>query len=131
MAPAPHWQMLISRILDICTTAHVTPCVYGSLMWQTVSNCDYITGTSDLDVLFVCNKSSNMNLLLDSLASLNESRPRLDGEILAPSGWAAAWRELATARTSAAPNSVLVKSGYEARLISLDDFFNGNGGVAC
>ena len=131
MAPAPHWQMLISRILDICTTAHVTPCVYGSLLWQTISNREYITDTSDLDVLFVCNNSSNMNLLLDSLASLNESGPRLDGEILAPAGWAVAWRELATVRTSGAPVSVLAKSLYDARLISLDEFFKGKWGVTC
>src|SRR6266571_3926828 len=118
MAPAPHWQELICRILDICTMAQVTPCVYGSLLWQTVSSCDYITDTSDLDVLFVCTESSNIKLLIDSLTSLDDSRPRVDGEILAASGWAAAWREVAVAGTSGGPSRVLAKSGYEVRLIT-------------
>jgi len=125
MAPFPHWQELIFRILDICTTADVTPCVYGSLLWQTISNCEYITNTSDLDVLFTCTESSNVKRLLDSLTSLDESTPRLDGEILVPSGWAAAWREVATACTSGGSSRVLAKSGYEALLVSLDEFFNG------
>ena len=128
IAPAPHWQELICRILDMCKMAEVTPCVYGSLLWQAVSGFDYITDKSDLDVLFVCNEFSNIKLLLESITSLDESMPRLDGEILAPSGWAAAWREVATAGTSGGTNIVLAKSGYEARLISLDEFLGGKVG---
>jgi len=127
MAPAPHWQELICRIIDMCKTAEVTPCVYGSLLWQTVSSYDYITDTSDLDVLFVCNESSNMKLLLDSLASLGDSGPRLDGEILAPSGWAAAWREVATAYKAGGSSRVLAKSSYGARLFGLDEFLGRKG----
>jgi phosphoribosyl-dephospho-CoA transferase len=105
--------------------AQVTPCLYGSLLWLTVSGCEYITDMSDLDVLFVCYESSNMKLLLDSLTLLDKSRPQVDGEILAPSGWASAWREVAAACTSGGQSRVLAKSGYEARLITLDEFFKG------
>lgn len=123
--PAPHWQELICRILDMCKTAHVTPCVYGSLLWETVGNCKYITDTSDLDVLFICNDSSDITLLLSSLIALDGSTPRLDGEILAPSGWAAAWREVLAAGKPGGSSMVLAKSDCEVRLISLDEFFTG------
>lgn len=122
LSHAALWQEVIQRILIICEAAAVTPCVYGSLMWQTVSRYNYVTDTSDLDVLFVCNNSSDIKLLMDSIAQLEESSPRLDGEILAPSGWAAAWREVAMAYKTGGSSRVLAKSCYAARLISLDEF---------
>lgn len=126
----PHaalWQETIQRILTICKEAGVAPCVYGSLMWQTVSRYSYLTDASDLDLLFVCNESSDIKLLVDSLAACEESSPRLDGEILAPSGWAAAWREVATAGKAGGSGRVLAKSGYEARLVTLDEFLGQEG----
>jgi len=124
---APLWQEAIQRVLNMCTEAGVTPYVYGSLLWQTVSRLSYVTDTSDLDVLMVCNESSDIKLLVDSLAAFAESTPRLDGEILAPSGWAAAWREVATACKAGDSSRVLAKSGYEARLVSLGEFFGLKG----
>jgi phosphoribosyl-dephospho-CoA transferase len=122
LAHAPLWQDAIQQLLIVCKAAGVTPCVYGSLLWQTVSRYNYLTDTSDLDVLFVCNEVSDINLLVDSLAAFEESRPRLDGEILAPSGWAAAWREVTKAFKAGGSNRVLAKSSHEARLVSLDEF---------
>lgn len=122
LAHAPFWQELIQQLLVMCRAAGVTPCVYGSLLWQTVSRYCYLTDTSDLDVLFVCTEVSDIKLLVDSLAACEESRPRLDGEILAPSGWAAAWREVAAACKTGGSGKVLAKSSYEARLVSLEEF---------
>ncbi|MDD2734363.1 MAG: malonate decarboxylase holo-[acyl-carrier-protein] synthase [Desulfuromonadaceae bacterium] len=119
---APLWEEAIQRILFICKGAAVTPCVYGSLMWQAVSRYNYLTNASDLDLLFVCTDSSDIKLLIDSLASCEVSTPRLDGEILVPSGWAAAWREVATACNAGGSSTVLAKSGYGARLFTLDEF---------
>jgi len=119
----PLWQEAIQRVLNICTAAGVTPCVYGSLMWQTVSRYNYLTDTSDIDILFICNESSDIKLLVDSLAAFAESCPRLDGEILAPSGWAAAWREVAAAGKDGGSSRILAKSSFGARLFSLDEFF--------
>lgn len=120
---APLWQEVIQSILIICKAAGVTPCVYGSLMWQTVSCYKYLTDTSDLDILFVCNESSDIKMLVDSLAAFEKSSPRLDGEILAPSGWAVAWREVATAHKAGGSCRLLAKSSHEVRLFSLDEFF--------
>ena len=117
------WQEVIQQILIICKAAEVTPCVYGSLMWQTVSRYKYVTDSSDLDVLFVCNKSSDINMLVEALAAFDDSSPRLDGEIMALSGWAAAWREVAAAHEVGGPGKVLAKSSHEVRMLSLDEFF--------
>jgi len=116
-------QELIQRILTICGDTKVTPYVYGSVLWQTVSGSAYMTESSDLDVLFVCNKTSNMHCLLDLLETCEGSKPRLDGELAAPSGWAAAWREVAAAGRAGGPGTVLAKSTYEVRLLRLDEFF--------
>lgn len=115
-------QSLIQRVLDICEDANVTPYVYGSALWQTVSNRTYMTDTSDLDVLFVCTKTSNVHRLLERLVECEGSIPRLDGELVVPSGWAAAWREVAAAGKAGGPGTVLAKSTYEVRLLGLDEF---------
>lgn len=122
LAHVPRWQEVIQRLLNDCQAAAVSPCVYGSLLWQTVSRNIYLTDASDLDVLFVCTEASDMNQLMDSLADYAGASPRVDGEILAPSGWAAAWREVAAAIQSGGSAKVLAKSSYAARLISLDEF---------
>jgi len=124
---APLWEEAIQRILFICKGAAVTPCVYGSLMWQTVSRYNYLTDSSDLDLLFVCTDSSDIKLLIESLALCEESTPRLDGEILVPSGWAAAWREVATAYNAGGSGRVLAKSGSQVRLVTLDEFLGQKG----
>jgi phosphoribosyl-dephospho-CoA transferase len=122
LAHAPLWLEVIQQLLIVCHAARVAPCVYGSLFWQTVSCHKYLTDSSDLDVLFVCNEISDINMLMDSLEGFEGCAPRLDGEILAPSGWAAAWREVATALKTGGSTKVLAKSSYDACLISLDDF---------
>lgn len=124
---APLWQDAIQRILDLSTAAAVTPCVYGSLMWQTLSRYDYLTDASDLDLLFVCDDVSDMQLLVDSLAACEESGPRLDGEILSPSGWAAAWREVTAACNAGGSSRVLAKSSHGVGMITLDDFLGRKG----
>jgi phosphoribosyl-dephospho-CoA transferase len=116
------YKELVQRVLDICEDANVTPYVYGSALWQTVSKRTYMTDTSDLDVLFVCNKISNVHLLLERLVEYEGSIPRLDGELVVPSGWAAAWREIAAAGKAGEPGTVLAKSTYEVRLIRLNEF---------
>jgi phosphoribosyl-dephospho-CoA transferase len=120
---APLWQGIIQQLLVVCSTAAVVPCVYGSLLWQSLSSHKYVTDTSDLDVLFVCTEVSDVHLLMGSLADFEGSEPRVDGEILAPSGWAAAWREVATAFKTRSTAKVLAKSSDEVRLVSLDEFF--------
>ncbi len=116
-------QELIQHIITICEQTNVSPCVYGSALWQTISGNEYMTESSDLDVLFVCNETSNMHLLFDLLQACERSKPRLDGELFAPSGWAAAWREVTSAVKTGGLGTVLAKSTYEVRLLPLDEFF--------
>jgi hypothetical protein len=81
-----------------------------------------MTDTSDLDVLFVCNETSHTQRLLDALERCEGSKPRLDGELVVPSGWAAAWREVAAAGKAGGAGTVLAKSTYEVRLLKLGEF---------
>lgn len=116
-------QELIQRVLVICEEANVMPHVYGSALWQTVSGSAYMTDSSDLDLLFVCHETSNMERLLHFLERCEGAKPRLDGELAAPSGWAAAWREVAAAGKTGGLGTVLAKSRYQVRLLRLDEFF--------
>lgn len=119
---APVWADLIQRILLFCVEAGATPCVYGSLSWQALTGHSYLTENSDLDVLFVCNEGTDMQRLLGALSGLGDTSPRLDGEILVPTGWAAAWREFEAAFHSAGAIKLLAKSRDEARLVGIAEF---------
>lgn len=118
-----HCRELIQQVVAVCQTARVSPYVYGSMMWQAVSGRRYMTEASDLDILFLCDGSSDTHWLINSLEYLEGSQPGLDGEILAPSGWAAAWREVAAAGKPGGLGTVLAKSNDEVGLLSLDAFW--------
>lgn len=119
---APVWRDAIQRILLFCEEAGATPCVYGSLSWQAVTGHTYLTENSDLDVLFVCNEDTNIQRLLGALSGFKDTSPRLDGEILVPTGWAAAWREFEAAFLSGGAIKLLAKSRNEVRLVTVDEF---------
>ncbi|MBI2354231.1 MAG: malonate decarboxylase holo-[acyl-carrier-protein] synthase [Deltaproteobacteria bacterium] len=118
----PAWHDAIERILLFCQEAGATPYVYGSLSWQAVTGHGYLTENSDLDVLFVCDEGTDMQRLLGALSGFKDSTPRLDGEIVVPTGWGAAWREFAAAYRSGGAIKLLAKSRDEVRLLAADEF---------
>ena len=121
-APAS-WRDGMSCLHDLCTKAGAVAHVYGSLSSQAYTGEIYVDAASDLDLLLECNEHTRLDELLAALQSIPLQPLRIDGEILATSGWAVAWRELAAALRSATPGKVLAKSDGDARLISIEQFF--------
>jgi len=117
------WRDGMSRLHELCTEAGTVARVYGSLSSQACTGASYVDAASDLDLLLECSDDTRLNELLAALETFPAQTLRLDGEILAPSGWAVAWRELAAAMRSAAPCKVLAKSDCAVRLIPVEQFF--------
>lgn len=121
-APA-NWRDGMSSLHDLCTKAGAVARVYGSLSSQAYTGEIYVDAASDLDLLLECSAGARLDELLAALEEFPVRTLRIDGEILAPTGWAVAWRELAAAMRSATPCKVLAKSDCDARLISVEQFF--------
>lgn len=121
---APHsWRDGMSSLHELCTKAGAVARVYGSLSSQACTGEIYVDAASDLDLLLECSEHTRLDELLAALESFPLQPLRIDGEILAQSGWAVAWRELAAALSSATPCKVLAKSDCDARLIPVEQFF--------
>jgi len=74
--------------------AHATnPRVHGSYGWQRITGLEYVTAHSDIDLhlaVFDADIADRVAALLDRF---DWKGPRIDGELLFPSGDAVAWRE--------------------------------------
>jgi len=131
IAYAPQaWRDQLVAVSEICEVNTVVARVYGSLSTQAFTSQNYVDESSDVDVLFECSKDTQLRKLFDGLQALAEQTPRLDGEVIATSGWAVAWRELAAALSAGTQGKVLAKSYNETRLIAIDQLFehpNGHG----
>lgn len=114
------WRDHLLAVSEIGASTSVVTSVYGSLSAQAFTRQNYLDDASDVDVLFECSKDTPLQKLLEELASLSAHNLRIDGEILTTSGWAVAWKELAAAMGSAAPDKVLAKSYHEIRMLTLD-----------
>jgi phosphoribosyl-dephospho-CoA transferase len=119
----PAWREHLSAVSEICAAQAVVARVYGSLSTQAFTAKNYLDAASDVDVLFECSKETQLHKLFNGLHTLAEQTPHLDGEILAPNGWAVAWRELAAALQAETPGKLLAKSYGEARLLTVDQLF--------
>ncbi len=83
----------------------VTFGVYGSFAWQAIAGEDYVTPTSDLDLLWDATDRRRIEAVIALLSRWEAaSGLRADGEARFANGDSIAWRELATAR-----EDVLVK----------------------
>lgn len=111
------WHAGMQRVQEICDSAGAVARVYGSLSTQAFTGENCLSRESDLDLLLECNEHTRFEELLQALESVRH--PRLDGEILMPSGWAVAWRELLNAK------SVLAKSDSEVRLFPAREYLAG------
>jgi phosphoribosyl-dephospho-CoA transferase len=94
-APAA-WQPVIAGLLDLGEAVGVTPRVFGALLWEHATGLSYLTGQSDLDLLWSISDERSAALLVEGLLRLDAGGPiRLDGELELPDGAAVNWRELA------------------------------------
>lgn len=114
--PAAHRPSL-HALAERCTTLGVTPRVYGSLLWQSLSGEPCLRADSDLDLLFDLDHPAPLPALLALLRN-TDGALRLDGEIRC-GAHAVAWRELAAAFDGSGPRRVLAKSDDGVALIDV------------
>lgn len=123
MRHAPQsWQPGLNLLLALFERTGTVARVYGSLSSQVFTGRHYLDAASDLDLLLECGDTSKLAELLAGLQNFPLPLPHIDGEVLAASGWAVAWRELASALLTDNPRHVLVKSDRETCLLPLDEF---------
>lgn len=114
VAPAP-WRATIAALLRHDPR---TRC-YGSLAWQHLTGLDYLTPSSDLDLLWTVPDRQAADALVTTLAAIDSAAPmRIDGEMVAAQGQAVQWREWASGA-----GEVLVKSAEGAGLMARDRVF--------
>jgi phosphoribosyl-dephospho-CoA transferase len=110
---APHsWSLMLRHLAARFKEVGMEARVYGSTSWQAMTGATYIQEESDLDLLLAPATGDQLRLALEILASMNGSRPRLDGEVVLPDGRAAAWREAASHSTT-----LLVKTLSDVSLV--------------
>ena len=92
--------------------------VFGSLAWQALTGLDYLTGSSDLDLLLHVRDDVDVQRLIAELAEIEAGAPmRLDGELVRADGAAANWREF-----HAGAAEILVKTTAEVTLVTRERF---------
>lgn len=97
----PAWRPTLTRLVALDRSVRV----FGALAWQALTGLDYLSPTSDLDLLWPWPPGDRLDDLLAAIAAIEAQAPMgLDGELVRPDGAAVNWRELA----STAPE-VLVK----------------------
>jgi phosphoribosyl-dephospho-CoA transferase len=87
--------------------------VFGSLAMQAFTGLPYLTGASDVDVLFTPSSRQHLEQGLALLVAASAQVP-LDGEIVFPGGAGVAWKEWRDASTGG--RKVLVKTIDEVRM---------------
>lgn len=118
--PAAHRPSL-HAFAERCTALGITPRVYGSLLWQSLSGKPCLRDDSDLDLLFDLEDPAPLPALL-ALLRHADGALRLDGEIRC-GAHAVAWRELAAALDGSSPRRVLAKSDDGIVLIDVGDLW--------
>lgn len=100
------WRPLLVTVDDTVAAAGLSAAVYGSLAWQARSGTAYVRAGSDVDLLLRASGTTSVGACLSLVDTLSafEWPPRLDGEIVLPTGEATAWREFARR-----PEELLVK----------------------
>jgi phosphoribosyl-dephospho-CoA transferase len=115
------WRTTLARIVAMTSTFGVEPRVFGSLAWQTLTGLDYLSATSDLDLLLPVPDADDVASFTARLAAIEADAPmRLDGELVRGDGAAANWREL-----HAGASEVLVKSLRRVALVETREFLDG------
>jgi phosphoribosyl-dephospho-CoA transferase len=89
------WQWTAARIAVLGERHAATVRVFGSAAFQLLTGLDYLTPSSDLDLLIDVGVETDVALLVTELGKLAGDAPMvLDGEIMGPQGAACKWREI-------------------------------------
>jgi phosphoribosyl-dephospho-CoA transferase len=115
------WRPAMDRLCALADDRAIEVRVFGSLAWQSLTRLDYITETSDLDLLLHLDCGSDVASITSSLAEIESTAPmRIDGEVVRRDGTAANWREL-----HAGAREVLVKTVSGVALLERSRFLAG------
>ena len=91
------WQHTLGAVVSLASRYGVEARIFGSLAWCTLTGLDYLTDTSDLDLLLPIHCGSDLVRLTADLAAIEATAPmRLDGELVRDDGAGVNWRELHT-----------------------------------
>ncbi|KAB1072794.1 malonate decarboxylase holo-[acyl-carrier-protein] synthase [Methylobacterium planeticum] len=121
-AAPPAWHPTLTALDALGRRHDRAPLLFGSLLWQHLTGLAYLSGRSDLDLLWPVAPPIDPRFL-DALAALDADAPmRLDGEILLPDGRGVNWREL---HAAAPDDDVLAKHRDGLVLCAARDLFTG------
>lgn len=116
-----NWWPTLDRLEALALRHTVDARVFGSLAWQSLTGLDYVTGLSDLDVLFEFQDKIDIDRFVAEVAAIETGAPmRLDGELMGTDGAAVNWREF-----HGGAGEVLVKSIDRVVLLGRHQFISG------
>ena len=117
-APQP-WRPVLHELQALATAHEVCCRVFGGLAWQLLTGLQYLSASSDLDLLLdLPSGAGRLASLLTGLAEIDSRAPmRIDGELVRSDRAGVNWREL-----HAAPREVVVKTATEPLLMSVERF---------
>lgn len=119
-----NWWSALDRLDALALRHSVDARVFGSLAWQSLTGLDYVTGRSDLDVLFEFRRETDIDHFVADVAAIETGGPmRLDGELMGADGAAVNWREL-----HGGASELLVKSIDRVVLLGRHQFISGAAG---
>jgi phosphoribosyl-dephospho-CoA transferase len=96
VAPLP-WRQTLDKVVTLASRHRVQARIFGSLAWKTLTGLDYLTETSDLDLLLPISRGTDLIKLTADLAAIEATAPmRIDGELMRDDGAGVNWRELHT-----------------------------------
>ena len=116
-----NWWPTLDRLDGLALRHSVDARVFGSLAWQSLTGLDYVTGRSDLDVLFEFRRETDIDRFVADVAAIETDAPmRLDGELMGADGAAVNWREF-----HGGASELLVKSLERVVLLGRPQFMSG------
>lgn len=116
-----NWWPTLDRLDGLAHRHAVDARVFGSLAWQSLTGLDYVTGRSDLDVLFEFRSETDIDRFVADVAAIEADAPmRLDGELMGADGAAVNWREFHDGASE-----LLVKSIERVVLLGRQQFISG------
>jgi phosphoribosyl-dephospho-CoA transferase len=88
------WQAVVLQVDALARHNAVTFRVYGGAAWQALTRLNYLTASSDLDLLAEPTGPGQLAFALSCFAAVERTASMdIDGEIVFPGGNAVAWRE--------------------------------------
>ncbi|GBQ98549.1 malonate decarboxylase-specific holo-ACP synthase [Acetobacter nitrogenifigens DSM 23921 = NBRC 105050] len=110
--PDSFWRPDVAKLLQLAARYNIVPEATGSLLWQSVTGLEYLSATSDLDILWRVDpvRHDTTSLLRDLAALTGALTMRLDGEVIFPDDRGVQWRELHDSAKRGGSETVLAKS---------------------